>query len=509
MLTVRPRYLAVALIASLAVLSCAPSTAPTTAPTTRGGTITVALAQEPTSLDPALSTSLWDRQVLQNVFAPLFRLGPDGSVLPEVVESFSYKDPTTLVLNLHKDVTFHDGEPLNAEAVRWNLDRMIAQKTARAGELGSVASANIVSDYTVELRLKQPDAGLLAILTDRAGMMVSRKAFEQLGADFARKPVGNGPFKFVEWRPNERIALDRNEKFFQKDRPHLDKVLYRITPDPEVRVALIRTGEVDVITEVPSKDIESLSKEAGVKVQQGPAVSFRGIHLNLQAEPFGNKSCRQAVALAIDRDAIHKAVYNGNGEPLYGPLTSAFAGYYDPGFKLNTRDLNGAKAKLAECGKVGGFGFALVTISTPTDQLISQLVASQLAEVNIKVDIQLFDFNAAVKKLTTKDYTALSLGWSGRPDPDGQFLEFPSKSSFNWANYGNPRVDELLVQGKANVDKEKRIALYREAQRLIAEDVPMVFIHAPQYSEVVALRGTVKNFVPILDGLLRFKEVSK
>jgi peptide/nickel transport system substrate-binding protein len=503
---------------SVALAACAtPPSAPAASSTptgtraiSNGGSLSVALDAEPRSLDPALSGTVQDRQVLINLFSPLFRVEPDGSITPEAVASYQYTNTTTLVLKLRPNGKFHDGEPFDAAAIKWNFERMVNDKTPRAAEISSVKTVEVVTDFEARLNLAAPNAGLLATLADRAGMMVSPKAFARLGANFARQPVGNGPFVFGEWRTNDRIIIKKNTQYFDAQRPYLDELVYRFVPDPDVAVTLLRTKEIDVMPSVPVKNIDALGKEAGITLMQGPVVSYRAISLNNKAEPFTNKACRQAFAAAVDRKTVLAVAFSGKGEVAYGPLTSAFSAYYDSTLRTWDRNVDTAKAKLAECGKPTGYEVTMITITTPTDQQISQLLAQQLGEVGIKINIQLMDFTSAAAKLIAKDFVAFNLGDTGRVDPDGQFFaQFQSKSTANRTNYVNAEVDDLLAQGRATIETASRVPIYRKAQQLIAEDAPMAFIASPQYSAVFGIRDTVAGFAIYPDALMRFRDIGR
>ena len=475
-----------------------------------GGTVRVGVNADFTTMDPHLSTAAVDRQVYQSVFDTLVRLNPELNLQPGLAQSWEQPDPTTLVFKLRSGVKYHDGEPFNAASVRANVERMQNHpKSLRKAELADVASVEAVDETTVKFNLKQPSSPLLSLLTDRAGMMVSTKAAEAAGDDFARNPVGTGPFKFVEWVKDDRLVARKFDQYWDKDAdgvqlPYLDEVIYKPIPDGNQRLTSVRTNTVDIIDFPNSKDVPSMRNSQDPKYLEIPGLAFRYIQFNVERPPFDNKAVREAVAWSLDREAINKAVFFDAGQPAQQAIPpSSWA--FDPSFKPFTRDVDKAKAKLAESGIQNPRFSALVT-NTPEERQLAEVYKEQLADVGLQMDVELLEFATLLDRSNRSDFTAIVLQWSGRPDPDGNtFGYFHSKGAQNRGKYSNPRTDELLERARTTYDQNERKALYGEMNKVLAEDVPMVFVqHRP---EIKIMAPKLENFPHVPDGMMRFAQV--
>lgn len=246
-------------------------------------TLTVGLDSDPPNLDPLLSSALVDRQVQNQIFDKLVDLDENLKPVPMLATGWSVEENATVyVFKLRPGVRFHDGTEFNAAAVKFNLDRYrTAQGSRRAGELASVKEVQVVDNLTVKVILKEPFAPLLAILSDRSGMMVSPAAVQKLGPDFGNSPVGTGPFKFVERRRQDRITLVKNENYWMKGLPKVDELVYRPFPDDDVRTANLLSGAVGVITPVAAKDLEAIRKNPNLSALTFAAIGYQGIYLNV------------------------------------------------------------------------------------------------------------------------------------------------------------------------------------------------------------------------------------
>ena len=482
----------------------------------RGGTLTVGLGSDIANLDPFKSNLFVDRLVQYNVYDSLVTVNEKLEIQPGLAESWDTSDPKAVVLKLRKGVKFHDGTDFNAEAVRWNIQRILDDKTSpRNSELSTVASVDVIDPNTVKLALKEPFAPLFSLLVDRAGMIVSPTAAQKGGADFSRNPVGGGtgPFKFVEWKKDERIVLEKNTEYWRKDKdggalPYLDKLTYRPIPNEEPRLANLKTGEIDVSDSAPAKDVESIKKDSNLIYRQLPAFARGGIWLNSNAEPFNNKALRQAVAYAVDREEIQKTVFFDIGVVATGPLAPPHLGF-DPAYKGIQKDTAKAKEKLAEGGKSSGFSFKMfITAGSPQEQLLGELIKDQLSKVGIQADLVQQEFTKIVSDTQAGNFVASNIGWSGRIDPDGDmFAHFTTNGSFNYGKYSNPEADKALTEGRTTFETEKRKAAYQRANKIIEEDTPYVFIRNGAATQVSTAK--VRNYLLMPDQMMRFAEIWK
>src|SRR6266481_3227935 len=249
----------------------------------KGGTLRVGFYIEAATMDPHFSGSKIDRQVYHNIYEPLVTLDVKLGIKPGLAESWQQPDPKTLILRLRRGVKFHDGTDFNAEAVRFNFNRMKTEpKSVRKGEVASIESVDVVDAYTVKINLRRPDAALLATLTDRAGMMLSPKVAQERGPELERnaKGAGTGPFEFVEWVKDDHLLIKRNEGYWNKQGgPYLDRIRYRPIPDDTVKLQSLQAGEIDVIDYVQPRDVAAVQRESappGRGVCPGPRSDRQG-----------------------------------------------------------------------------------------------------------------------------------------------------------------------------------------------------------------------------------------
>jgi peptide/nickel transport system substrate-binding protein len=474
----------------------------------RGGTIRIGTDADNTTMDPHRSTAAVDRQVYNNVYGKLVDIDAKFGIVPQLAQSWEIRGGgLTYVFKLRHGVKFHDGSDFNAEIVKWNFERMRdpALASPRRSEIAPVKDVRVVDPYTVEITLTAPFAPFLSVLSDRAGMMVSKAAVEKYKDDFARNPVGTGPFRFVEWVKDDHMTLRRFDGYWEKGLPYLDEVIYRPIPDSSVRFTAMRTGQVDVMHQIAPKDVQAARAERGLTVSEIPSLWWQGIHLNNQVAPFNNRAIRQAMWYAVDRSVIQRVVYYGQGAVAWSPFPPSMWAM-DREFSDWKRDPAKAKAKLAEGGLPNGFGFTIKGWNQPTQIQELQIVQAQLKELGVDMKIELLEFGKLLADLNSHNFVALRIGWSGRPDPDGNAHVFlHSKGGLNRVRYANPKMDELLDQARAESDTGKRKALYTQVSRLAAEDAPYIWLHHD--AEIKVWGSQVKGFEHIGDGMIRLKGV--
>ncbi|WP_102126809.1 ABC transporter substrate-binding protein [Deinococcus planocerae] len=464
-------------------------------------TVTVGLDADPPRLDPALSSAFVDRQVLNQIFDKLVDLDQNLKIVPGIARSWKVTNGgLTYTFTLRPGVRFHDGTPLDAAAVKYSLDRnMTLEGSARKNELSSVKEVKVINPQTVQVTLKQPYGPFLATLTDRAGMIVSPTAAQKAGADFQNGPVGSGPFQFVSRRRQDNVTLQANKGYWD-GAPKIDRLVYRPFPDGDVRLANLLSGAVQVITPIDPKDISRLEQNPKFEVLNYPGLGFQGIWFNVTRAPFNNKANRQAVAATIDRDAVAKVVFYNTVKPAAGPFAPG-----TPVYNKNTRipapDLNAARQRL------GGRPLTFTLLTTPgtvTTQL-AQLYQAMFAQAGINARIQQVEFGTLLDRADKQDYDALILGWSGRPDPDGNIYDFfVTDGSNNQAGYSNKTVDGLLAKARAQNSMNARSATYNVALNQVNSDLPYVWVYHP--NNLVGMVKGMSGLKPVPDGIVRFKD---
>jgi peptide/nickel transport system substrate-binding protein len=500
-----------ALAASVPLLSLSPEIAAAADPPKKGGTLRVGFYIEAQTMDPHLSGSKIDRQVYHNIYEPLVTLDTRLGIKPGLAESWTQPDPKTLVFKLRRGVKFHDGTDFNAEAAKFNFERMKTEpKSVRKGEVANIDTVEVVDAYTIKVNLKKPDAALLATLTDRAGMMVSPKVVQERGAELGRnaKGAGTGPFEFVEWVRDSHLVIKRHDGYWNKQGgPYLDRIRYRPIPDDVVKLQSLQSGEIDVMDYVQPRDVAAVKADKNVVVVDVPSLADFAYQLNTTRPPFNNKALRQAVAYALDVEQIVKGVWLNVGVAANGPIPPT-SWAYDKSIAPIKRDVSKAKAKLAEGGQPNGFSFTLTTNNIPINIQEAEVMQAQLAEAGITAKVKLVDSATLIADGNAKNFEMVSFQWSGRPDPDGntyQFLRTTPGTSFNWSGISNPQIDALLDRTREISNQAERRKLYGELTRLLQDELPMIFIIHP--IEPKAFSPKVQGYEAIPDGMMRFKDV--
>ena len=477
----------------------------------RGGTLRVGFYIEAATMDPHLSGSKIDRQVYHNIYEPLVTLDVKLGIKPGLAESWQQPDSRTLIFKLRRGVKFQDGTDFNAEAARFNFNRMKTEpKSVRKGEVASIDSVDVVDSHTIKINLKRPDAALLATLTDRAGMMVSPKVAQEKGSELERnaKGAGTGPFEFVEWVKDSHLLIKRNDNYWNKQGgPYLDRVRYRPIPDDTVKLQSLQTGEIDVMDYVQPRDVAAVRADRNVVVVDVPSLADFAYQLNHTRPPFATKALRQAVAYSLDLEQIVKGVWLNVGVPANGPIPPT-SWAYDRSIAPIKRDLARVKAKLAEGGQPNGFTFTMTTNNIPINVQEAEVIQAQLREAGITMKIKLVDSATLISDGNNKNFEMISYQWSGRPDPDGntyQFYKTTPGTSLNWSGISNPQIDTLLDKSREVSSQAERKKLFSDLTRILQDELPMVFIIHP--IEPKAFSPKVQGYEPIPDGMMRFMDV--
>jgi peptide/nickel transport system substrate-binding protein len=473
-------------------------------------TLRFGLAEDPDILDPTLARTFVGRIVFAALCDKLFDIDEKLNIVPQLATSYQWSaDNRALTIKLRQGVTFHDGEKLDAAAVKFNIERHKNMAGSnRKGELAPVTSADVVDPSTVRLNLSAPFSPLLAQLADRAGMMVSPKAAQAEGDKFGTKPVCSGPFRFVERVAQDRIVLERYPNYWNKDEIHLDKIIYLPITDATVRLANLKSGQLDFIERVQPSDIPSLKTDSRFKIARITEIGYQGITVNVgksdlaQKNPIGKDArVREAFELSLDRQGIVDVAMDGEadvGNQWVAP-TNAF---YAKNVPIPKRDIARAKALLAEAG-VPNPSFTMMT-PTNTDQLkLAQIVQAMAREAGFDVKIQATEFSTSLNMADKGDFEVYVLAWSGRADPDGNIFSFAScKQPLNYAGTCKPELDELLNRSRTTLDTAERKKLYEQiATILIAKERPDIYLFHRHW--LWAYTTKLSGFRTIPDGLVR------
>jgi peptide/nickel transport system substrate-binding protein len=488
-----------ALLASV-LLAAAPASAETV--------LHIGLNDDPDALDPTISRAYVGRLVFAALCDKLFDVTPDLKIVPQLATSYEWAaDNRSVTLRLRPGVKFHDGEPFNAEAVRFNIDRHLTMAGSfRKSEIGEIKSVDVVNDLTVRLNLSQPLVPLLAALTDRAGMMISPKAAKELGDRFGTRPVCAGPFKFVERVAQGKIVLQKFADYWDKANVHLDRVEFVPITDSTARLASLRSGDLQMIERVSPTDLAQIRADTRLKVVGVPELGFQVIRLNVANGPksktLADVRVRQAIDLAIDRTALVKAVFNDEYIPG-NQFVSPSSVYYNKKLPVKPRDVPRAKQLLREAGQPN-LAFTLILPPERDRQEAAQVIQAMLAEAGITMTLQSQENVTMLEAGKRGDFEAYFTFWSGRPDPDGNiFTHYACKGAQNDSHYCNAEFDALVTKARQVADTAQRKQLYDKATELLLRDVPA--LHLWHRRVFTGLNARVEGFTPNPDGIIRVK----
>jgi len=489
----------VRLMVTLALLLCAASAL---AQPRYGGTLMAGMQTDPVGLDPHITNATATRNMLENVYDTLVAFDASLRIVPALAESWTVSDDGLVwTFDLRDGVVFHDGDPLQASDVVFSINRIKdpAVASPRADDFAVVSSLEAPDEDTVVMTLSQPFSPLLSKLAASLNVIVSEDVVAANG-DLQQVVVGTGPFKFVEYLPQTRMVLERNADFWGTDAdgkqlPYLDGITFVFYPDPTARTTAVQTGSADFIEYVPAADVALLEADDNVQVVGGLAANFRSIYLNVERAPFDDVNVRRAVSFAIDEQAVVDLALFGTGGVAATGTTIPASNYYGVSDSPYVgRDLEAASAALAASGYPDGFTFDLYVTSTYDFlRTPAEVVQSNLADIGITANIVAEDWTIYLPKALEGDFQATILGESGQSDPDDfLFNVFYTDNGGNLGNYSNAELDALLEQGRTVADQEERRAIYAEAQQIILDDAPHVFLfHSSQFE---ALRNDVMGF---------------
>ncbi|HEU4352468.1 MAG TPA: ABC transporter substrate-binding protein [Burkholderiales bacterium] len=479
------------------------------APLVNSQTLRIGLAEDPDVLDPTMARTFVGRIVFAGLCDKLFDLDEKLNIVPQLATSYQWSaDNKSLDLKLRNGVTFHDGEKLDAAAVKYNLERHKEMKgSSRRGELAVVSSVEAVDASTVRIKLAAPFAPLLAVLTDRAGMMVSPKAAEAAGDKFGAKPVCSGPFRFVERIAQDRIVLERFPNYWNKAEIHFDRIVYQPIVDATVRLANLRSGQLDFIERVAPSDIPNIRSDSRFRVAKIVEIGYQGITINVgksdiaQKNPLGkDPRVREALELSLDRDAIVKVAMEGEAQPgnQWVAPTNRFYGKSAP---IPKRNVERAKQLLKEAG-VPNPSFTLMTPTTSDAQRIAQIVQAMAKEAGFDIKIHSTEFATSLNLADKGQFEAYVLAWSGRADPDGNLhTMLACKGPTNYAGYCKEDVEKLIDESRTSLDATRRIAAYDKIAQAVQKDRPIIYLYHRNWLWAHTAKLTGLRTVP--DGMVR------
>lgn len=483
-----------------------------------GGEIVLALTTDPDKLDPTLAGTVVGRTVFASFCEKLYDLDAKLQMVPQLASALPEVSPDglTATIRLREGIRFNDGTPFDAAAVKKSLDRHRELKgSRRASELSSVASVEVVDLRTVRLRLSAPFAPLTSVLADRAGMVMSPKQLDALGENFSNNPVCVGPFSFVERVAQDRIVVRKSEHYYDRDRVKLEQIIYRPIVDANIRIANLRSRDVDVVERVAPTDVAPSLRDGDLTVLSSGSIGYQGITINVlnangvegekQQVPgplAADARVRRALSMAIDRTAMNRIVFQGLHSQACGPIppNSEFA---TPATQeCLPYDVEQAKRLLAQVGLTPPVRVEMLIPTGPDASRLGQVIQAMVKRVGFDLQLRPTEFTTLLDAASAGDFQTVQVGWSGRPDPDGNIFAFHTKTgSFNYSGAFDTDTDELIARARRETDVAVRKQLYEQIVRRLNERQSIIYLYRERLYN--AHRSDLVGVTVYPDGLIR------
>ena len=466
----------------------------------RNGTIRVALPSNPDVLDPALTVDGNSAVVMSNIMEGLLGIKQHtGEIIPVLAKSWEAKqNGKVFIFHLRQGVKFHDGTKFDAEAVKFNMERQMppnkTEDMPSADQIyGNVEEVEVLGEYEVKVTLNSPDVTFLTGLAQMpGGPMVSPEALKENPDEFKKNPVGTGPFQFVEWVPDQYVRLKAFEDYWGGE-PKADQMVYKVIEDAASRTSSLLAGEVDILPWVNINHLERL-KRGDMNIIEQPGWTLNYIAFYTDQEPFNDKKVRKAIFMGVNRKKLVKGLYGNHAVVANGIIPPGVLGHSDELFPPEY-DPERARELLKEAGYEDGLSFKLLAYNVkknynPAGEKLALIVKDQLKDIGVEVDVIVKPWSEFLNLLFSKEHKvadAVQIGWgSTTGDPSSFTLLLRSKqmgTGLNFAEYENPKIDELSNKAKTVADQDERAEVYREIQNIVNEELPWLFIsHSIDYS---------------------------
>lgn len=447
-----------------------------------------------------------------NMFNYLVKNDGEGGFVGDLATEWEIIDDQTWRFKLREDVKFHNGDPFTAEDVKFTLERVAKDNTLlEHGNYNQIAEVNVISDYEVEIVTHNPEPALLNRLSRLGSGMLPKNYIEENGWEhFLEQPVGTGPYKFSEWIKDDRVVLVPNENYFG-EKPKWDRVVFRAIPEDSTRVSELLAGGVDIATNIPPDDWERIENDENLKLAKSPSQRVMLLVLRTADEYVtSDPRVREAIDLAIDKEAIVESLYNGAATPTRTRVTPGNVGANEKLYGTSLYDPDRARELLAEAGYPGGIE---IQFDAPSgrylkDKETAELIQSMLAEVGIKANLTFHEWSTFSEKYAEKSFGEMFMIAYGNSMFDAALALVRLKQAENVGetDYINDEVEELLQVAESNMNTEERIAQYQRVQEIIAEERPQIYLF--QMDSVYGLKANI-NFEPRLDEMFYVDDITK
>ena len=475
--------------------------------------LVVAQGADPVTLDAGMTTGTTTANVVGNIYDTLVIRADDMSLVPGLAVSWEPVDDVTWRFELREGVTFHNGEPFTAEAVKFSFDRVLdpERSAPQASYIATIGHVEVIDDFTIDIVTSNPDPILVARLAKAVAGIVPPGYVQEVGDDrVAQNPIGTGPFEFVEWVRDERLVLRANESYWRTP-PQVDELVFRPIPNLATRTSALLSGDVDLIVNVPVPQAPMVDRNPGVDlvavdIQAG---EYLGYNLRIEDSPLQDKRVRIAINHAIDVDSIIEGVLDGYATRRSSPVTPLDFGYYD--VEPYPYDLEVARSLLAEAGFPNGEGLSL-KFDTPTgrypmDQQVSEVIAAQLTDLGIDIEFEVHEWGNYLGLFQNDQLGDLFLlGWGSITTLDADAALYDELTcGKTYSTYCDPELDAVLEEARTIIDPQRREELYAEALYMIHDDPPWLFMYQERSLYGMSERVT---WEPRADSILYFYEAS-
>ena len=478
------------------------------APVRAETTLRIGLAEDPDILDPTLARTYVGRIVFATFCDKLFDIDEHLNIVPQLALSYQTSaDGKEVTIKLRPGVKFQDGESFDAEAAKFSLERHLNfPGSFRKPELAALDHVEVVDPLTIKLVLKTPFSPLIAQLTDRAGMMIAPEAAKKEGDKFGLHPVCAGPYKFVERVPQDRIVFEKFADYWNKDNVFIDRIVFLPIVDATVRLANLKSGGLDLIERVLATDIKDVRADPNLELSTAIELGYQGLTLNIGKDkakgPLSQSAkVRQALDLAIDREALNQVVFNGEFMPGNQWVNPEHP-YYQKAFPIRPRNIEKAKALLKEAGVKTPISVDFMVPKGDETEAVAQVIQSMAAEAGFDMKIRVTEFATSLKQAESGDYQAYLLAWSGRMDPDGNsYIFLHSNAPQNYSAWSNSEADKALDGARLVSDMAQRKTIYEKLTKLEMQDEPILYLYHRKL--LIAHTKKLEGYKQMPDGLVR------
>lgn len=492
----RRRCTFIRLASTLVVAACfvlATAQSPTPEPTE----LVIGAAADPTSLHPIRISDGPSRRVMRQMFDALVDIDFQGNVVPLLAHSWDISDDGLVyTFYLNKGVTFHDGTGLTAADVLFTLESILdpSVESTEAPRFALISELRTIDDYTLEITLSEPSAPFIVALDD--ARVMPRHIVQEVGHNaFGRQPVGSGPFRFVEWIPDQQVVLEAYPAYFGGE-PSLDRLVFRTIPEGSVRMIELEAGSIDITLDIPPHHLATLEADPDIRIERSVGGNYHLWAFNNAIEPFDDIRVRKALAMAIDKQAIVDLVLSGVAEPAKGPIPPG-SWAYNEDLVGYSQDIERARELLAEAGYPDGFSTTILIDQDETRRQIAQIMQAMLQEVGVTARIEILEWGTFTEQLFGGNYETLIVWRSRGFEPDELIYTQFHSSGLGGRNFGafaDPRVDELLEEARRVTDQNERAEIYNEVEGIIVESATMEYLY--HELSLAAMQNYVTGFTP-------------